>query len=151
MLKTSDYDARLEELKSFKVDLDPDPVSKGIFSLNEKLAQVQAFKDRVCALLVEAHQNVSEYEIIYESVKHQYESNLERLLVSDPEVQSLKSDRLRIASANVKLAELLIKLNNANLELLRAKNYLKCVQTIYDNLNSVNENLTQQIYVIQIG
>lgn len=151
MLKTTDYEARLEELKKYHIELDPDPVSKGLTSLHEKLAQVQAYKDRVCSLLVEAHQNVNDYETIYESVKREYEHKLNELLVNDKEIQGLKSDRLRLASADLKLNELLIKLHNASLELLRAKSYLKCVQTVYDNLCSANENLIQQIYVVQLG
>lgn len=151
MLKTVDYESRLSELKKYRVELDPDPVVKGLNSLHEKLAQVQAYKDRACSLLVEAHQNVNDYEIVYESVKREYETKLNELLVNDKEIQNLKSDRLRLASADLKLSELLIKLHDASLELLRAKSYLKCVQTVYDNLCSTNANLTQQIYVVQLG
>lgn len=151
MLKTEDYESRLEELKRYYVKLDVDPVSKGLTSLYEKLAQVQAYKDRACSLLVEAHQNVSDYEVLYESVKREYENKLNELLVNDKEIQGLKSDRLRLASADLKLSEVLMRLHNASLELLRAKSYLKCVQTVYDNLCSTNENLIQQIYVVQLG
>lgn len=151
LLTDQEYDARYKELQQIKIQLDPDPVQQGLASLNKKIAEIQAEKERVGALLVEALKNKSEANILLDAKKGDHARQLDTLLATDEEVKQQKSSELRKATANVRLKDLLTDLAYAELESQKADIYHKCVQQMYSHLESANTNLSRQISVIQMG
>lgn len=152
MLLTNDeYEVRFNELQKIKIHLDEDPIAHGLTSINKKISEIQAQKDRVSAILLEAIKNKTEATLLAEASKHEYDQKLNELLATDVEVQNQKSEKNRNAVANTKIPELVLKVHYAERDLAVAEAYYKCVQQIYTNLESVNSNLSRQISVIQMG
>jgi hypothetical protein len=141
---------RLEELKTIKFDLDVDPVSKGLNSLNAKIAEVQANKSRVSYLVGEAMQNTAAHKIEEESIRGEYERSLEMILATDQQVAAQKSAEMRNTHAKMKMPDLVLKLHHAEIASIRADWYMKILQNVHSNLESANNNLSRQITVIQM-
>lgn len=143
--------SRLTELGQVRVELDIDPINNGIGSLNAKLAAIQLHKDRVSYLITEALQNSNSAEIVFEQLKGEYERALEVLLATDSTVQAQKSAEMRNAVAKQKIAEQVLRLHHAEIDMLKASGYLKVLQSVASNLESTNSNLSRQITVIQLA
>jgi len=146
-----EYTKNLEELETLKVSLDKDPVAQGLSAINEKIADIQAKKDRVSNLLVEALANKCEYEKKYDTTKTSLDLERSKEIVTDTDIKNLKSDSARQAAANVKLNQKCLDNHADLLEFMTAESYLKCIYQIYNNLCSAQENLSRQISVIQMG
>ena len=151
MLLEADYKKNLEELQGLNVSLDADPVSQGLSAINEKIADIQAKKDRASNLLVEALANKSYYEQQYDTSKTNLDLARGREIITDPDMKNLKSDAARQAAANVKLNQDCLNNHNDLLAFTTAESYLKCIYQIYNNLCSAQENLSRQISVIQMS
>jgi hypothetical protein len=151
LLTDEEVQARLAEIATVRVALDPDPMANGLTSFNKKLAEIQLYKDRVSYLVTEALHNSNTAEVLFETLKGDYERQLEVLLATDSTVQSQKSAEMRNATAKQKIPEQVLKLHYAEVDLLKAQGYLKVLQSIYNNLESCNSNLSRQITVIQLS
>jgi dTDP-4-amino-4,6-dideoxygalactose transaminase len=151
LLTDDDLKARYKELQSVTIVLDADPVKEGLASINRKIAEIQAQKERIGALYVEAIKNKSEAEILLEAKKGEHGRQLDELLFTDEDVKSQKSAELRKAAANVKTKDLVVAMAYAELDQQKADTYYKCVQQVYGHLESANANLSRQISVIQMG
>jgi len=151
MLTNDEYKARLEEVQSVTVTLDDDPINQGLQSINKKIATVQRAKDRIGHLLVESIKNRAECQIILDGKKAEYNIELDHLLATDMDVQAQKSEALRKATANTKMADVVLQMHYAEKDFTTADAYHKCVNQIYANLESVNSNLSRQVSVIQMG
>ena len=151
LLTDTEIQTRLKEISQVRVSLDPDPLQFGIQSLNKKLSEIQLFKDRVSYLVTEALHNANTAEVLYESLKGDYERQMEVLLATDSSVQAQKSAEMRNATAKQKIPEQVLRLHHAEVDLLKAQGYLKVLQSIYSNLESTNANLSRQITVIQLS
>jgi len=146
-----EYEIRLQELQKVRIELLEDPVSSGLTSINRKIAELQGQKDRVSSLFLESIKNRAEAQILVDSKKGEYNRRLDELLATDPEVQNQKSEKLRISTANTKMAELVLEEHYAEKDYTQADVYYKCVQQVYNNLESANANLSRQISVIQMS
>jgi predicted ABC-type ATPase len=151
LLTEQEMSERLAEVATCRVALDPDPMANGISSLNEKLASIQLFKDRVAFLLTEAFQNSNSAEIIFETLKSEHDRQIETLLSTDSSVMACKSAELRNATAKQKITEQVLRLHHAEIDLLKCQGYLKVLQNIHNNLESCNSNISRQITVLQLG
>ena len=151
LLTDEDYEKRYKELSTVKIELDPDPLSTGLPSINRKIAELQSQRERVNAMLIEAIKNKSEANILFDAKKGDHGRQLENLLATDQDVKVQKSSELRKATANVKLKDLVIDMAYSELEAQKADAYYKCVQQMYGHLESANMNLSRQISVIQMG
>ena len=152
MLLTSDeIELRLLELQKVRIDLDGDPVASGLASINKKIAELQGWKDRVSALLIEAIKNKTEAQLLSESKKFEYDQQQNVLFATDPEVQNQKNEKSRTAVASTKMAEQVLQTHYAEKDLLAADAYYKCVQQVYMNLEGANSNLSRQISVVQMS
>jgi len=150
MINLDGYNTFRRELITIRIDLDADPANSGIGSLNEKIAAVHALKERVSTILSEAIANVYERERIYQELRVDYERKFDSILVSDPQIQNLKSEGLRKAACNSKLPDEFAKVNSASIDLAEAESFQKIVQNKYNLLDSANMNISRQISVIQL-
>lgn len=141
---------RLEEVKKIQVLLDPDPIVKGLVSLNYKLTEVQLAKDRITTLLLESMKNVAELEILKEICQNEYDRQLELLLVTEASCLAAKSAEARNVAARLKMPELVLKLHHQDISLIKGQWFMKCLQLVHSNLESVNSNLSRQITVVQL-
>lgn len=155
----------------YEVPLDPDPTLQPK-SINEKLARVQAFKDRVVAILNRAILSESYWKAALTRLDSRLEAEYNRAMVTE-EVRGAKSAELRQAlatgAAKVKVAQALLgdslgeqaqpdprpvfddrraaaATNHAD-----ALAFLKEVQNIYDNLHSTDQNLSRQLKSVMVN
>jgi hypothetical protein len=140
----------LEAVKKVQIFLDDDPVSKGLVSLNNKLAELQRAKESVTGLLLTAMKNLAENEILKEIAQNEHDRKQDYLIATDASVQVQKSAEQRSIHARLKMPELVLKLHQANIAEVKASWYLKCLQLVASNLESANSNLSRQITVIQM-
>lgn len=150
-LTPEERELRLIELQKISVPLDTDPVSMGLLTMTRKIAEIQGFKDRVNCLLLEAIKNKHEAETVYNQINFDYEAHVTKSLATDPEVQNQKSEKLRIAVAETKISEVVLKRHHLELELSDAESYYKMVQQSYMHLESVYASLSKQILVIEMS
>jgi hypothetical protein len=142
--------ANLEAVKKIQVYLDDDPLSKGLVSVNNKLSEIQIAKDKVSSLLMDAMKNLAEHEILKDVAQNEHDRSQDLFIATDKDVQAQKSAEQRSIHARLKMPELVLKLHYADIALLKASWYLKCLQLVASNLESANSNLSRQITVIQM-
>jgi len=142
------YNKLTEELKELqsKIVLDKDPISTGL-NFNSQLAELQAAKERVSQILLDAIWNKQAKEIVYKKAKHDYEKAYNNTITSQ-EVRSLKSADLRESKTESLLVEIKDKLLQAEMDLDVANTFYKTVHHVYDLLKSKNENIVNQIRVV---
>lgn len=141
---------KLEDVKKVQIYLDDDPVSKGLVSLNNKLAEIQLAKEKVTRMILEAMKNMAENEILKEVAQNEHDRKQDFLIATDAAVQAQKSAEQRSIHARLKMPELVLKLHHATIAETKASWYLKCLQLVSSNLESANSNLSRQITVIQM-
>jgi hypothetical protein len=151
MLTKEDYKSRLTEIALLKdkIQLDKDPVAAGLPSFNSKLAELQAIRERVTALLTEAIWNKTNAQSQLNDAEYDYETKSHALGVTEP-IQKLKSKEIRESQISVTLTSELGVLHKAQKEHLFAETYLKNVYAIEKELEIKNDNLLQQIKTVQI-
>lgn len=142
--------ANLEEVKKIQVYLDEDPLAKGLVSVNNKLSEIQVAKDKVSSLLMSAMKNLAENEILKDQVQNKHDRQQDLLIATDATIQAQKSAEQRSIHARMKMPDLVLELHHADIALLKASWYLKCLQLVASNLESANANLSRQITVIQM-
>lgn len=145
-----DYQAKLKELQEILegIKLVKDPVSVGLDYFNEKFYEVQASRDRVLSLLIEAIWNRASLNSELSMLKAEYEKKLAEILVRD-EVKCLKSNELRLAVANKELENLVSEIKKKEVEVEIAEAYYKTIVVCYEELKSKNENLAQQFLTVR--
>lgn len=140
----------LDEVKKVQVYLDADPLSKGLVSVNNKLSEIQIAKDKVSSLLMEAMKNLAENEIVKDQAQNKHDRQQDLLIATDASIQAQKSAEQRSIHARMKMPDMVLELHHADIALLKASWYLKCLQLVASNLESANANLSRQITVIQM-
>lgn len=150
MLTNQDYESRLRQLRENRVLLDQDPVGRGIPYILSKIAEVQAVRDIALDILVEAMQNKNRFDAELRNLEAEHDMEYQGLMANDPDVKAQKSADLRSGLANVKLADLALKVHHTKLEAFNASGYLTIVQKFYDNLQSITSSLNQQISLVQL-
>lgn len=151
LLSIEEREKRLTEVFKINVPLDADPVAYGLSPINAKIAELQAQKDRVNTLFLEAIKNRHEAQSIVDEVQFNYDNKLETLLATNAEVQGQKSEALRKAVANTKIVQEVLDLHHAQQDLSDADSYFKQIQQSYSHLEGVNSSLSRQISVIQMS
>ena len=149
-LSEEKMDANLEDVKKIQVYLDEDPLTKGLVSVNNKLAEIQIAKDKISGLLMEAMKNLAENEINKDVIQNTHDRQQDLLIATDATVQAQKSAEQRSIHARLKMPDQVLALHHADIALLKASWYLKCLQLVASNLESANANLSRQITVIQM-
>lgn len=140
----------LEDVKKIQIFLDDDPVSKGLVSLNNKLAEIQLAKEKITRMILEAMRNMAENEILKEIAQNEHDRKQDYLTATDASVQAQKSAEARAIHARLKMPDLVLNLHHAGISEVKASWYLKCLQLVSSNLESANSNLSRQITVIQM-
>lgn len=151
MFLDDDYLKRYKVLEAIRLDLDEDPVANGLQSLTTKLSQVQGLRNRINSAIGEALRNKADTEIALKSLEHEKEVALARLMSGDSEVSGQRSDKLREAAAQTKVAELLLRIHHAGVSHIKAKTYMDYLERLHSTLEAANYNLSRQISVVQMS
>jgi len=146
-----EYDAYLKELRDEqrKVKLDSDPVSVGLGSFNDKLCNIQAARERVSQIMLDAIMNRALAQKLVNQAQADYDSSMNAKLATDQEIRNLRSADLRNSTLHVKFKNKVEKLQNTELDLAQADAFYKCVFAINKDLEAKNENLYAQIRTVQ--
>ncbi len=150
MLTSNDYQQRLIQLRENRVLLDPAPIDRGLPYMLAKIAEVQAARDIVIDILTDAMGNKTELSIALENLETEHKMELQGIMATDQEVKSQKSADLRSSLANVKIAELALKVHHAKIDSYVADGFLSVVKYFYENLQRLSDNLSQQISLVQL-
>lgn len=142
---------RLREVNGYSIGLQEDPSLSSTSEINKRISMVQSYKDRVAFLLAEAIHNHTMAEINKSRSEHELDSKTEELLATDADVQAQKSAEMRSAKAKIKIPELVKRQHNSDVDLIKSVGYLKALQTIFNNLDSTNNNIIKQLAVLQMG
>ena len=144
-----DYDKYLQELRSEQdVFLDEDPSSKGLMSLNQKIAHIDARKTRVGNILITAYENESNIERLHNTITYLYGKRRAELLGSK-EIMKLSNQQLREAAVVLAMDDVLNIQNSIRSLMLNAKSFTKIVQQALVSLESTNKNISRQLTTIQ--
>lgn len=150
MLTNKDYQDRLEKLRENRVLLDSNPIDRGLSYLISKIAEVQAARDVVISTLVEAMQDKTEKGVVLENLETEHKMELQGILANDQEVKGQKSSDLRSSLANVKIAELALKVHHAKIDSYVSDGFLSIVKYFYENLQRLSDSLEQQISLVKL-
>jgi hypothetical protein len=150
MIEFEKYDAYKQELDAITIDLDTDPASTGVGSINSKIAEVHALKERVAAILTDAIKNVHEREKIHKEADYSYQKKFDKILYEDESIQKMRSDTLRKAAINARISDDYMDVQAKAIDLNDAKGFQKMVQTKFDLLDSANNNISRQITVVDL-
>lgn len=151
LLTEAEIGERLAEVATLRVALDPDPIANGIGSINKKISELQLYKDRLSYLITEALHNCNTSEVLFETIKGEYDRELEILLATDSQVAAQKSAEMRNATAKQRIPEKVLRVHHAEIDLLKSQGYLNVLKNIHGNLESCNSNLSRQITVLQLS
>src|SRR5665213_3066899 len=102
---------RLDTVKKIQVFLDPDPIVKGLMSLNYKLAELQLAKDHVSGMILEAMKNMAEHEILKDTAQNAHDRKQDLLIATDASIQNQKSAEQRSIHARLKMPDLVMNLH----------------------------------------
>ena len=141
---------KLEEVKTIRFCLDKDPLTLGLNSILAKLAEVQSQKSRLSSLIMEAMQNAAVCEIEKEQIQNDHDRKLDLLMATDDDVKNQKSAEQRNTHGRLKMTDQVLALHKADVSSIKAGWYQKILQSVYNDLESANGNLSRQISVIQL-
>lgn len=150
ILSPDEINLRIGELQKYKLDLNTDPTVQGLNSINDKLAESQNNLNVVNQFVQEALYNRTQAEIVARRKELIHDMKLSELLATDADVQNQKSEKLREAVAKTKMAEMVLELHYAELDLYAAEAYFKMSMQEYNNLLTANSTLSRQITVEQL-
>jgi len=142
------YSEIKEELDGYVVKLDPDPSSKGLDSLNKKIADVDSFISRVVTILTNAIANENKFESFFSDVVVFYNKHL-RIQLRQKEVADLSNQKLQQAAAEERIEDIGRLKYAVEKTLNDAKTHTKICKEKLDNLDKTNKNISRQITVIQ--
>ncbi len=143
----AEFQKKYDELKQYHVDIPEDPVSLGFSGLAAKIAEVQRCKDRVSEMWNESSLVKTKAKVYADSSEYVYQSKLDVIIDTDPEIIALPSDRTKLARANKKLAVELKEMQEAEFVYKLVNAYFNTVANTFNNLESVNKNLTEQLNI----
>ena len=146
MLLADNYSKNLNEIEMLKNagKLDRDPLVNSMSHFNEKLAELDACRERMSSLSMEANWNRNQYEDVKESLQTEYEIKSGALLLTD-EISKLKSADLREAKVRGLLIDDYHKLKDAERNLRAAETYCKMVGSAEKMLSGKHDTLVEQI------
>ena len=150
MLTDEEITERLQAVQKIKVELDSNPESSGLPSLNVKIADIQGNKNYLNALLIESIENKTRSKVIHETKKTKLQMELDNLAVNNEGVKAQKNADARKSAANVEARLLVLEEHNARIELLKADSFYQCIRQHYDNAESSFQALSRQITVLQL-
>lgn len=144
----------------FTVDLLEDPSVRPV-GISEKLAKVQALKDRLIVILNRALNNKTYWDNVVEKIDTFLESKKAEILSIDPEVQSAKNSELRNSLAEMKAKAVISssifnnvdfdkKMGEIRLRASEANAFYNEVKNIYTNLDDKSMALAIQTKIIII-
>lgn len=141
-----------QELLEYEVSLDADPASLGLGTLNEKLATIQSFKDRISNLGL---QTIALLNRDWE--RFQYEVEAVMSCTFDRDLSSVKMREMALKNKEQQAAQI----NTWHSELVQLKVFVEdgsrqvkwlsdLIKERLKNLESVNSNASRQITVVQL-
>jgi hypothetical protein len=144
------YEQNLKELKVIKdsVVMEQDPVSQGLNYFTNMFQKIQASKDRVLSMVIDAVWNKSVIAGELSSLKEQYSQAFAGVMVRE-DVITLKSQDLRSAVADNELAAINTKIAMKEREMIMGDAYYRNCILVYEELKSKNDNIEQQLITVR--
>ena len=152
LFTSEEYQAKLDELAMLRnsVTLDDDPIAKGLSDINVKISHLQGSLERASALVSEAVVNKSLAQQQLSTRKTTYEMAVNRTLINDPAIKSMRSADLRKAAADIKSLQELDSLHVSECSAASADTFLKCAVQVRNDIEMKNKNLFEQINVVRM-
>jgi hypothetical protein len=143
-----DYQGFINELQSTGVTLQEDPGSCPLSELTVKIAQIDAQKTRIAAILTLAIKNENGLDVLTHKAHTIYKRESDKQLLKDS-IKGLSNKELREAACNIILQELKELVDAIDGSQMQAKSFTRIVATTLDKLDSTNKNISRQITVLQ--
>ena len=150
MLTVDQRRSLYEELNSIHLELDGDPATTGLSLVNGKIAEIHAHKERVGHILSQAIENEREVARELNEARLEHEIKLHKILATDENVRSQKSENMRTVAANALIPGEYLRVRQLEIEANDAEAFHKIVQSKYAHLEGTNSSVSRQITVIQL-
>jgi hypothetical protein len=138
------YEKCYSELKTYEIAVPADPVQTGFNGLCELFSKVQAYRERVSQMFSEAVRTLARAKVQMNSAKRAYETALDIVIDTDPEIIKLPSDRTKVARANRKLAAEVERMHESINTFHMIDAYYEVVKNRADILSTANKAITEQ-------
>jgi|SRR5665213_17378 len=138
------YEKLYEEIKQYEISVPTDPVQLGFNGICELFSKVQAYRERVGAMFTEAVRTLAHAKVQMESAKRAYETALDIVIDTDPEIIKLPSDRTKVARANRKLAAEVERMHDSKNTFHLIDAYYEVVKNRVNILAITNKAITEQ-------
>lgn len=130
------------------IKLDSDPVSAGLSSINEKIAEIANKRSKITRITNNVISLKQKKELALDTAKSLYKVRLDSLIVNDDEVKSGKSKEERNTIAKSKLLEnqqIIDKLKN---DVNKINSIFECCKNCSKTLDVAKESISRQLSVI---
>lgn len=145
----AEFQKRYEELKHYVVTIPDDPAILGFSGFVKLFHTIQEYKNRVSQMWSEASVLRTNAKIHWDSAKYAYQAKFDLLVDTDPEIIALTSDRAKTSKANKKLAQEIREMQDAEMTYKLVNVYFGVIENTFNNLESVNRNLTEQANIFK--
>ena len=153
--KKLNYHEVANDVAKQRIVLSEDPVSEGLSSLNKKIAEVQAAKEFVSGSLMRVLAKRSTWEGLAKAGEQLYSDKQRRIIRESEAIQNLKSEGLRIATADAQCTDEIWLNAQIAEEVNQIDICFRICKERAEILSSANENLKEQTktisYMINIG
>lgn len=143
------YSRYRKELKSAVVQLPKDPASSGLNVINEKIADINTWKDRVVTITSMAIHNQEQIKQVRDATSALYD-DARFLLLRRPGIKSLPNQQLREAAVNHYLKTLTSFRQRVDFAYRRARLFMQDCRRRMERLESTYKALSRQLTVIQM-
>lgn len=143
----AEYKNKYEELRQYKVTIPADPISQGFGGLAALISTVQGSRDRITEVMNEALYSKSLAKKQELELHYAYETALDVIIDTDPEITNLTSDRQRLARANQKLKAQIADMREATIIYHLFDCYYKTVCNVLHRIESADKSLSEQINI----
>lgn len=139
---------QINQLSKMNIPLDHDPISKGLNSFNQKLADIQRAKDLTCELMFRVINLKNSIENMQIKMEKYIIERKSEVLDSNPDIQDLKNQAMRDLALEKPLkVERDLWLTICQLVTI-IKGYHETVKSQLSNLESTNNNIKKQLEVV---
>lgn len=145
--KNPDFEDVSYEIKQFRVQLDADPPSIGVGTLNLRLQQVQSFKDRLAFIMTDTLSIQSVWDELLFVAKKFYKYNYDNLMVQKY-IRDLPNQDIRKAEVDKVLKRVVATEDHCKFNVDKIKMFLNQCDIVYNNMKSTNDNISRQITVV---
>jgi hypothetical protein len=144
------YLPEIAELEHRVVEIDADPVTKGLVNFNDKLSQIRQAANQVAPILAQAISDRNEARSRRDNAKAAFEVRLNEVLSGDSDITELTGGQSqKIAAAKHKLRRELSIVHYSDQIYAQMRGYHDAIKLVFDNLATTKSDLMAQLAVIK--